>query len=96
MVDPSEVLDRAIANGVGKGVLLSFPNPPEARHYRMRLTSTCAAAANRSMQELDPSDPAWGKHPWQGVSFITQGERRLWVGVLADPEMEEGVLTPKK
>lgn len=94
-VDPTEILDRAVAQEPGKGIRLAFVSSDDARRFRLRLQSAMGVAARRAKTDFEPDDPAWGLHPWRGVVIklwngAGQGHT-LWVGVPLPPKVEEGV-----
>ncbi len=90
---PSVILDRVLEQPVGEGILLEFPNKEDRERFRWRCYAAMGVETRRSIRELDPSSPGWGKHPWQGVVIKRQGDYQLWFGCALDTEivLVEGV-----
>ncbi len=80
VLDPRQVLDKAVGCQPGEGVKLSFPNSPDRDRFRWKCYGTMSAEAKASKRELDPESEGWGKHSWEGVMILREGELDLWIG----------------
>ncbi len=90
---PGEVLDTALEQEPGKGVLLEFPDNHARERFRWRCYALMSAEAKASRRELDPASEGWGKHPWEGVMIGRRSKLKLWIGRGLDTEVTvvEGV-----
>lgn len=70
---PREHLDRAIHLADGEEYVLTFGSSTSATHYMQRLRAAMSVEVAFAKRELEPDDPAWGTHPWEGVTFTQRG-----------------------
>lgn len=70
---PREHLDRAVYLADGEEYVLTFESSISTAHYMQRLRAAMSVEVAFTKRELEPDDPAWGTHPWEGVSFTQRG-----------------------
>ncbi len=88
MLEPRELLYRVLGFDPGKGIRLSFPTREERERFRWRCYSAMSTEVRASKRELSPTDSEWGKHPWQEVTLVREGELGLWLGCGVDNEVQ--------